>query len=165
MPRKDLTDEHKIYIVRRLAAYETLTSIARGLKREFGITVSRALVETYNPVRSSGRKLGRRWKDLFWKARKAFKEGIADVGANYPLVRIYWRGEMALEMWDAGQHKVANELLDSIAKEGASVPDESTGQGHFGLSDGPLTATVNIVHRHEPAPAPEAARPVRKRND
>src|SRR5438045_2341475 len=120
MPHKDLTDEHRIYIVRRLAAYDLVTAIARGLKQEFGITVRTQLIQNDNPERAAGRELARRWKDLFWKTRKAFKAGIADVGANYPLVRIYWRGEMAQETWDAGQHGVANDLLDSIAKEGAS---------------------------------------------
>jgi hypothetical protein len=169
MPRRKLSDEHKIYIVRRLATHDTLTVIARALKQEFGITVPIDLIRNYNPERAAGRKLARRLKDLFWKTRKAFKAGIADVGADYPQIRIHWRGEMALEMWGAGQHKVANDILDSIAKEGGGAPDESTKEGHFGLTDGPLTATVNIVHRQEPVPAqpapaqPAAARePVRK---
>jgi hypothetical protein len=106
----------------------------------------------------------RRWRDLFWKTRKAFKEGFADIGANYPLVRIYWRGEMAQEMWADGKHGIANDILDSIAKESGAAADASATQGHFGLSGGPLTATVNIVHRQDPAPAQPASAPAPTRN-
>ena len=161
MPRTtNLTDEHKTYIVRRLAAYETLSVIARGLKQEFGITVPKSVIQYYDPECRQSRNLSRRWRDLFWTTRKAFKDGLADIGANYPLVRIYWRGEMAQEMWAAGQHSVANDILDSIAKEAGGAQDQSAKDGHFGLSGGPLTATVNIVHRHDPAPAqPAPAQP------
>ena len=164
MPRTtNLTDEHKTFIVRRLAAYETLSVIARGLRQEFGITVPKPVIQYYDPERRQSRNLARRWRDLFWQTRKAFKEGLADIGANYPLVRIYWRGEMAQETWAAGQHSVANDILDSIAKDSGAAPDESAALGHFGLSGGPLTATVTIVHRQEsgptqPAPAREPAR-------
>ena len=153
-----LTDEHKTYIVRRLAAYESLGVIAQGLSQEFGITVPKPLIQYYDPERRMSRNLARRWRDLFWTTRKAFQEGLADVGANYPLVRIFWRGEMAQETWAAGKHSVANDILDSIAKEAGATPDEGATQGHFGLSGGPLTATVNIVHRQEPAAAREPAR-------
>ena len=164
MPRTThLTDEHKTYIVRRLAAYETVSVIRKGLSQEFGITVHKSVIQYYNAESKQSRNLSRRWRDLFWRTRKAFHEGLADVGANYPLVRIFWRGEMAQETWAAGQHGVANDILDSIAKEAPAAPDESATPGHFGLSGGPLTATVTIVHRQDsgptqPAPAREPAR-------
>jgi hypothetical protein len=160
MPRStNLTDEHKTFIVRRLAAYESLSAIQRGLAQEFGITVPKPVILYYDPESRQSRNLSRRWRDLFWKTRSAFREGLADVGANYPLVRIFWRGEMAQEMWAAGQHGVANAILDSIAKEAPAAPDESETQGHFGLTGGPLTATVNIVHRQEPRQDPAPAQP------
>jgi hypothetical protein len=163
--RKKLSDEHKTYIVRRLATNDSLIVIARGLKQEFGVTVPIDLIRNYNPERTAGRRMARRWKGLFWKTRKAFVEAIADVAAKHPLIRIYWRGEMTQEAWAASEHRIANELLDSIAKEPGATPAASTGQGHFGLTDGPLTATVNIVHRHEPAPAPEPTPKERKSDD
>jgi hypothetical protein len=154
--RTKLTDEHKIYIVRRLAAYDSLIVIARGLKQDFGITVTIQLIQNYNPERVSGQNLSQRWRDLFSGARKAYLAGTEDIGAKHPPIRIRWRGEMAMEMWGAGQHAVANDILDSIVKEGDGAPDESPRQGHYGLSgSGLLTATVNIVHRHEPGPGPE----------
>jgi hypothetical protein len=158
--RTNLRDEHKIYIVRRLATNDSLTVIARGLKQEFGIAVPLQIIQNYHPERSSGRNLQRRWRDLFARTREAFEQGTADVAGKHPLIRIHWRGEMAQETWAAGQHGVANDLLDSIAKEGDSAPAEGNKDGHFGLSGSPLTATVTIVHREEREPAPE---PTRKR--
>jgi hypothetical protein len=43
MPNK-LTDQQRIYVVRRLPAFDKPRAIARGMKDEFGITVrSRAI--------------------------------------------------------------------------------------------------------------------------
>jgi hypothetical protein len=149
--RIKLTDPQKIYVVRRLAAYDSLAVIVRGLKDEFGITVRSGLIQHYDPQRPAGRHLAPRLKKLFWDTRKTYIDGTADIGAGYPPVRIRWRGEMVQETWGKGQHKIANEILDSIAKEAGGAPGQRNTQGHFGLCGGPLTATVNIVHRHEPA--------------
>jgi hypothetical protein len=165
MPEVRLTEEQKMYIVRRLAAHDPLAVIVRGLEADFGITVSSGMIQHYDPERFAGRHLAPRLKELFWKTRQEFIDGTADIGGKYPLVRIHWRAEMARENWVAGKHSVANDLLDSIAKEAVGVPDESKTDGHFGLRGGPLTATVTIVHRDEPAREPELTPAARKPRD
>lgn len=151
MRRKTLTDRQKIYVVKGLAAYDPLVMIVRGLKEEFGITVQAPTLRYYNPENRHP-TLAQRWKDLFWRTRRSYIDGTVDIGASHKPVRIRWRGKFAEAAWNAEQYKVANAILDSIAKEIGDAPDETQSRGHFGLRGGPLTATVNIVRRAEPAP-------------
>jgi hypothetical protein len=145
--RTRLTYEQKVYVVKRLAAYDGPVVIARGLKEEFGITVRSEVVQHYHPERVHGRNLAQHWKDLFWDSRKAYHDSTADIGADHTPVRIRWRGEMVQETWGAGQHKIANEILDSVAKEAGAGAGNRHARGHFGLRGIPLTATINIIRK------------------
>jgi hypothetical protein len=145
--RTRLIHEQKVYVVKRLAAHDTPAVIVRGLKEELGITVRADVVVRYNPERASSRKLAQHWKDLFWDARKSYIDSTTGIGADHTLVRIHWRGEMALETWGAGQHRIANEILDSVAKESGADAGDRHARGHFGLRAIPLTTTINIIHK------------------
>ena len=142
-----LTYEQKVYVVKRLAAYDAPVVIVRGLREEFGITVRLGLLQYYHPERAQGSELAQHWKDLFWDTRKSYVDSTADIGADHKPVRIRWRGEMVQETWGAGQHKIANEILDSVAKEAGSGAGNGYGRGHFGLRAIPLTATINIIRK------------------
>jgi hypothetical protein len=117
MSQHRLTEQQKIYVVQRLAAHDALTAIVRGLQDEFGITVSSPAVLHYDPERPGSRCLAQRWKDLFWQARKAHLARLAAVGDTDKPARIRRRQAMMHEAWAAGRHRVANNILDSIAKE------------------------------------------------
>ena len=145
--RTRLTHEQKVYVVKRLAAYDAPVVIVRGLQEEFGITVRADLVHYYHPERGYGRTLAQHWKDLFWDTRESYVDSTADIGAGHKPVRIRWRGEMAQETWGAGQHRIANEILDSVAKEAGSGAGNGHGRGHFGLRGIPLTATIRIIRK------------------
>src|SRR6185436_4966142 len=65
-----LTDQQKIYVVRRLAAYDKARAIVEDLARDFGVTVTIKAIESYNPCLSTGRHLGKRWREMFAQARE-----------------------------------------------------------------------------------------------
>ena len=158
-----LTNEQKTYVVRRLAEYDKPTAIALGLKEVFGVTISHQAVEHYDPERPAGHDLAQKWRDLFWQARRAFIESIADVGTMLKPVRMHIRERMALQEWEAGRCKIANEILDSIAKEagGAFVTrHEPVGKGLI-----PMTATITHTGPAEPLPAPDAAQDDEEQDD
>src|SRR3954452_10970604 len=58
-----LTDDVKTFIVRTLAAFDTPSQVARLVKAEYGIDVSRQQVEVYDPgshrPRAAGGEAGR----------------------------------------------------------------------------------------------------------
>jgi hypothetical protein len=135
-----LSDEQKIYVVTRLAEYKTPNAIARELKENFGIEVTPQCINNYHPERTTG--LGQRWKDLFWEARKAYLVTTANIGAMQPAVRMRWREDMVHEAWDAGDYRMANQLLDSIAKEAGAAFETRRKHGRLASPDAGLAATI-----------------------
>ena len=117
MSRHKLTEQQKIYVVKRLAAYDALPEIVRGLQEEFGVTVSRPALVHYNAERAENHCLAQRWQELFWETRKAHVARTAHVGDTGKPARIRRRQAMMHEAWAAGRHRLANRILDSIAKE------------------------------------------------
>ncbi len=116
-----LTDAHRIYIIKRLAARQGAMSVLRGLKQDFGITLSQHAVDHYNPERAPRERRAQRWTDLFWKEREAYIARTAHLGVTDKPARIRQREAMMHVEWAAGRHAQANAILDSIAKElGAS---------------------------------------------
>jgi hypothetical protein len=148
-----LTDERKIYIVRQLAWYNTSSAIARDLKENFGIEITPQAIDHYHPERAAGATLSQRFKDLFWEVRKAYLAAAAEIGTNDPLVRMRWREDMVLEAWDAGDYRMANAMLDSIAKEAGGAFRSKHEHGRFGWGNIPLTATVTCLEGPEPVAA------------
>ena len=69
----------KAYIVQRLACYDTPQQVADAVKEEFGLTVSRQLVQTYDAGRA-GRKPAEKWCALFktTRARQAGQAGHSE---------------------------------------------------------------------------------------
>ena len=71
-----LTDEQREYIVRRLAAYERPGRIRREVRERFGIEISHAGIDYYDPTRSAA--CGKQWADLFYSARRAHAGSRSD---------------------------------------------------------------------------------------
>ena len=111
-----LNDAQKAFVVERLASHYQTTGIAREVRQRYGITVSAQAIEFYDPTRYSS-ECPKRWADLFHATRDGFNKGKADIPAANRLVRVRWRGDMALAAMEQGQYKLANDILDSIAKE------------------------------------------------
>jgi len=111
-----LNDAQKAFVVERLASHYQTTGIAREVRQRYGITISAQAIEFYDPTRYSG-ECPKRWADLFHATRNSFNNGKADIPAANRLVRVRWRGDMALAAMEQGQYKRANDILDSIAKE------------------------------------------------
>ena len=92
-------------------------SCRRRLWEEFGVKISRASIQFYNPTLRASRRLQEKWRLLFHATREALRQGSAEVGASHVLVRVRWRELMALKEMAADNSQRANALLDSIAKD------------------------------------------------
>ena len=73
-----LTIRQKEYVVERLAGFDSPVAIVKGLKEEFGVTVTRQAVEQYD--RKRRRKCAPRWERLFDATRRTIIEGKAACG-------------------------------------------------------------------------------------
>jgi hypothetical protein len=114
---RKLTDEQRIYIIKRLAARHGPMAVMRGLKDDFGVTLSQHAVDHYDAERAPHSKRAQRWTDLFWREREAYLARTAHLGKTDKAARIRQREAMMHREWAAGRHAVANAILDSIAKE------------------------------------------------
>lgn len=110
-----LTNELKEYVVQRLAAYDSAGAIMRSLREDFGITMTRASIERYDPTRSP--RCPQRWRELFFATRQAILDGKAARGAASAAVRLRWREDMVQQALEAKDYAVADRILNSIARE------------------------------------------------
>src|SRR5258708_2044319 len=112
-----LNDAQKAFVVERLANRHQATSIARELRERHGITVTPLTIRFYDPTSYAGGKCPKRWADLFHATRNGLNKEKAEVAAADKLVRVRWRGDMAVAAMEKRQYRLANDILDSIAKE------------------------------------------------
>jgi hypothetical protein len=112
-----LNDAQKAFVVARLASHDQATGIARELHVRHGVTISAQAIEYYDPTRHSGSKCPKRWADLFHATRNGLNKDMAELAAADKLDRVRWRGDMAVAAMEKRQYRLANDILDSIAKE------------------------------------------------
>ncbi len=162
MPSK-LTGQQKAYVVKRLAAYDKPTAIALGLQEIFGVTISPQGIEHYDPERPAGHDLAPQWRDVFRAARKAYIEQTADIGHMEKLVRLRLRERMAISAWEKDNYKLANEILNDIAREAGDAFAGRNRHEQFGHIQ--PTAIVTFTGPADAHPAPEAEDRVREPRD
>src|SRR5947207_2103256 len=61
---RKLTDEHKTFVVQRLAGFDSVASIVTWLREEYQVSISRQSVRYYDPTTYAGRECPERWKTL-----------------------------------------------------------------------------------------------------
>ena len=112
-----LTGDQKADVVRRLAAYDLPGAIARSMKEDLGIEITRQAIAFYDPTRYSRRRCPKRWAALFWDTRAEIIAGKADVGAAHGVVRVRRLDQMACDQMDKGNTAEARALLKQAADE------------------------------------------------
>jgi hypothetical protein len=115
--RPKLTRAQKVEVVRRLAAFEQPSAIAKSMKEDFGIEITPQAIAFYDPTRYAGKACPKCWADLFWTMRAEIIAGKADVGAAYRAVRVRWLDQMARAQMDKGNTAEARALLKQAADE------------------------------------------------
>lgn len=132
-----LTDAHKSFVVQRLACFDTPKEVAEALKEEFRVEVTPQAIEAYNPARSAGKALAKRWRDMFEAARKDF---LANAQSYVPIanktVRLREMQKAFLAHKGRGNWVGALQVLEQVAKE---VGEAFTNQRQItGKDGGPL---------------------------
>lgn len=112
-----LKAEHKLFIVQRLACFDSPSQVVEAVKDEYGLAVSRQAVETYDPTKHQGRGLSQRMKDVFQETRKAFLEDTSGIAISHKAVRLRSLQRMAEKAEERGNMVLAASLLEQAAKE------------------------------------------------
>ncbi len=117
MAKAKLTREQQTYVVQALACFDTPSVVVASVKKDFGITLSPQLVETYDPTKKAGRNVAARWKALFEETRKTFLEDTASIAISHRAVRLRALQRMADKAEGQGNMVLASSLLKQAAEE------------------------------------------------
>lgn len=83
-----LKDEHKRFIIRRLAVFVPPSDVQTEFEAEYGFEVSSGQVAYYDPTNERGRDLAGRWRTLFHETRQVFLEDFTESTLQYKAVRL-----------------------------------------------------------------------------
>ncbi|OHV81625.1 DUF2280 domain-containing protein [Rhizobium sp. LCM 4573] len=117
MAKAKLTDEVKTYIVQALACFDSPSIVAAAVKKEFGVEVSRQLVESHDPNKKAASGLAPKWRVLFEETRKTFLEDTASIAISHRAVRLRALQRMAEKAETQGNMVLASSLLKQAAEE------------------------------------------------
>ncbi len=119
---RKLNNEQKIFVLQRLACYDSPKEVADALREEYKVELTYQSVECYDPTKRAGRTLAKTWRELFESTRKAFLE---DVHSHVPeankAVRVRMLANSAKALKQRGNHIGAADMLERIAKELGNV--------------------------------------------
>ncbi|MDP9630069.1 UNVERIFIED_ORG: hypothetical protein J2W85_002130 [Ensifer adhaerens] len=117
MAKPKLSDEVKTYIVQALACFDSPSVVAAAVKKDFGLDVSRQLVESHDPNKKAASGLAPKWRVLFEETRKTFLEDTATIAISHRAVRLRALQRMAEKAENAGNMVLASSLLKQAAEE------------------------------------------------
>lgn len=117
MAKAKLSDEVKTYIVQALACFDSPSIVAAAVKKEFGVDVSRQLVESHDPNKKAASGLAPKWRALFEETRKTFLEDTATIAISHRAVRLRALQRMAEKAETQGNMVLAASLMKQAAEE------------------------------------------------
>lgn len=117
MAKAKLSDEVKTYIVQALACFDSPSVVAVAVKKEFGVDVSRQLVESHDPNKKAASGLAPKWRALFEETRKTFLEDTATIAISHRAVRLRALQRMADKAETQGNMVLAASLMKQAAEE------------------------------------------------
>ncbi|MGN7734385.1 DUF2280 domain-containing protein [Ensifer sp. 22564] len=117
MAKAKLSDEVKTYIVQALACFDSPSVVAAAVKKDFGLDVSRQLVESHDPNKKAASGLALKWRVLFEETRKTFLEDTASIAISHRAVRLRALQRMAEKAETQGNMVLASSLLKQAAEE------------------------------------------------
>jgi hypothetical protein len=140
-----LSNEVKTFIVQALACFDSPSTVAAAVKKEFGIDITRQLAESHDPTKRMGRDVAKRWRALFEATRKAFLDDQSSINIAHRSVRLRKLAQQVELNESRGNSAMVAQLLEQAAKEVGNAftnRHELTGKDGKDLPAAP--APVNI---------------------
>lgn len=139
-----LTSEQQTFVVQQLAMWDSPETVAKAVREEFGVTITRQAIECYDPTKRAGAKLAEKWKALFEETRSAFIENTAEIGISHRAVRLRALQRMQNKAEQQGNLALAKDILKQAAEEvGGALTNRRELTGRDG-KDLPAPGAVTI---------------------
>ncbi|MCK4088305.1 DUF2280 domain-containing protein [Acinetobacter radioresistens] len=135
-----LKEPVKIFIVQSLACRDTPQEVADAVKQEFGIQIERQQVAAYDPTKSRGKDLSKKFVELFHKTRADFDTGLIDI----PIANKHYRLKQYQKQLErnAKNTVMSLKILEQAAKD---VGGQFTNRQEITGKDGEALQTT-VVH-------------------
>lgn len=132
----------KVFIVERLACFDTPTEVQKAVKQAFGVDVSLPQLTAYNPNLAAGQRLSQVLKDVFDATRKRFLEDTSSIAISHKAYRFRVMERMLEKAEKAGNVAMVAQLLEQAAKEEGGAFTNKQKLEHAGKDGAPLTVVV-----------------------
>ena len=116
-----LKDEHKAFLVQRLAVFDSPKQAADVLKAEYRVEISPQGAEAYDPGKRAGRRLGKRWRVLFETTRERFLDRLDEIPETHKAVRVQELARASRIFKKQRNYMAMANMLERIAKEMGNV--------------------------------------------
>lgn len=148
--RPQIPEEIKVFIINALAAFDTPSQVVAAVKEEFGVELSRQVVQAHDPTKFAGRSLAAKWRTMFETARAAFLTDCTAIPIANRATRIRALNRMAVKAETmrnfalaASLHKQAAEEMGNAytnrrevtGRDGAPLPSSAPAVAIFALPD------------------------------
>lgn len=132
----------KVFIVERLACFDTPTKVQEAVKQAFKVDVSLQQLTAYNPKLAAGQRLSQTLKDVFEETRKRFLADTSDIAISHKAYRLRVLDQELVAAQKRGNTAMVKELLEQAAKEEGGAFTNRHKHEHAGRGGGPLTVVV-----------------------
>ena len=141
-----LKPEVKAYIVQSVACFDSPSQVAESVLKEFGIKINRQQVEQNDPTKASGKKLAKKWVDMFHDTRERFKTELADIPIANKAFRLRTLDRMATRTEGMKNFALTAQLIEQAAKEVGDAYTNKLKVENTGANGGPIkTEQVNLT--------------------
>jgi hypothetical protein len=170
MPKPDeLPPNVKIFVVQQLACFERPSDVAKAVKEEFALEVSRQRVHYYDPTTKLGSALAPELKELFKTTRERFLADVDQIPiANKAVQLRALQKQLEKAERSPGANVVVISLIEAAAKiAGTFAADKHTHEltGKDGQPLQAATATIILTGAPAGALAPQAVGSVPQSGD
>jgi hypothetical protein len=112
-----LTGAVKVFIVERLACFDSPTDVQKVVKQEFRVDVSPQQLTAYNPDTRAGQRLSKPLREVFETTRKRYLEGTSNIAITHKAYRLRALNKLYDKASKAGNLPLAMQVLEQAAKE------------------------------------------------
>ncbi|MBX9719283.1 MAG: DUF2280 domain-containing protein [Methylobacterium sp.] len=139
-----LPDDVKIFVVQQLACFDTPSEVAKAVKEEFQLEVSRQAVEAYDPTKRAGSSLSEEYRQIFFTTRETFLTDTAAIGVSHRAVRLRTIQRLTERAERSGNLVLVASLLEQAAKEAGNAFTNKREVGGIGGTPLAVEHTVAI---------------------
>lgn len=135
------------FIVQEFACFKTPSEVAKLVKDEFGIELTRQQCSIYDAAKLSSRTLAKKWRVLFEDTRKAYREKMADIPIANQSYRLEQLQMLYQEAYRRKNVALCSQLMEQAAKELGGMFTAKRLLEHTGKDGQPIQTETQIVNR------------------